>query len=317
LTTPFVVPVNPGASATIPRAAASPAIIVLNRAHDAATHLFNQYDSADKALKQQIIGAIDATYLKTLRSKYVGFQNRSTRDILDHLYSTYANISASQLLENDTQMKTSYGANQPIELFFDQIEDAVDFADAGESPYTPVQVTNIAYQLVFQTGLLPDECKLWKRRSVANKTWDAFKTEFALAHQELRETQLTTGSTGFHSANSATVLQHETADAIANLATATTADRQTVAALTATISQLTLELSAANTKLLAKATQQTNRNSGGGTPRRQRNPGPHYCFTHGSKVHHTSLDCKYKGPGHKDCATEENKMGGSTKTFTA
>jgi hypothetical protein len=72
----------------------------LNLAHDATIYLFNQYDAADKALKQQIIGAINATYLKTLRSKYVGFQNRSTRDILDHLYSTYANISASQLLKN-------------------------------------------------------------------------------------------------------------------------------------------------------------------------------------------------------------------------
>jgi hypothetical protein len=259
---------------------------------------------------------MDATYLKTLRSKYVGLQNRSTRDILHHLYSTNENIGMSQLLENDTQMKTSYGANQPIEIFFDQVEDAVDFADAGESPCTPVQVTNIAYQLVFQAGLFPDECKLWKRRSVANKTSDTFKTECALADQELSESQLTTGSTSFHSANAAIDLQHETAYAIANLVTATTTDRQSVAALTATISQLTLELSAANTKLLARATQ-SNRNSGGGTPRRQCNPGPHYCFTHGSKVHHTSPACKYKGPGHKDCATKENKMGGSTKTFTA
>jgi hypothetical protein len=93
---------------------------------------------------------------------------------------------------------------------------------------------------------------------VANKTWDAFKPEFALAHQELCESQLTTGSTGFHFANAAIVHQHKTADAMANFATATAANRQTVAALTATISQLTLKLSAANTKLLlAKATQQS------------------------------------------------------------
>jgi hypothetical protein len=100
-------------------------------------------------------------------------------------------------------MKISYVLNQPIKIAFDQIEDAIDFADVGESPYTPVQVTNIAYQPVFRTALFPDECKLWRRRSVAKKTWDAFKTEFALAHQELRESQLTKGSTGFHSANAA------------------------------------------------------------------------------------------------------------------
>jgi hypothetical protein len=66
----------------------SATITELNCAHDATTYLFNQYDSTDKALTQQIIGAIDATHLKTLRSKYSGFQNPSTRDILDHLYST-------------------------------------------------------------------------------------------------------------------------------------------------------------------------------------------------------------------------------------
>jgi hypothetical protein len=214
-------------------------------------------------------------------------------------------------------MKTSYDANQPIKICFDQIRDAVDFADTGESLYTPIQVTNIAYQLVVQDGLFPGSCKLWKRRSVANKTWDAFKTEFALAHQELRESQLTTSSTGFRSANAVIDLEHETGDAITNLATATAVDHQTVAALTATISQLTLELSAANTELLAKATQQSNRNAGGSTPRRQRNPGSHYCFTHGSKCHHISPDCEYKGPGHKDCATKENKRRGSTKTFSA
>jgi hypothetical protein len=41
-TTPFVVPANPGTSASIPCAAESTAITKLNRAHDAATYLFNQ-----------------------------------------------------------------------------------------------------------------------------------------------------------------------------------------------------------------------------------------------------------------------------------
>jgi hypothetical protein len=137
LTTPFFVPANPGSSATIPHTPISAAITNLKRTHDTTTYLFNQYNSAGKALKQQIIGAMDATYLKTLRSKYVGFQKRSTCYILNHLYSMYANISMSQLLKNHTQMKTSYSANQPIKIFFNQTEDAVNFADTGESSYTP------------------------------------------------------------------------------------------------------------------------------------------------------------------------------------
>jgi hypothetical protein len=82
------------------------------------------------------------------------------------LYATYANISASDLLASNAKMKTDINVNQPIELFFDQIEDAVDFAAAGKCPYTPEQVTAVAYQLVFKTGMFPDDCKLWKERQL-------------------------------------------------------------------------------------------------------------------------------------------------------
>mgnify|MGYP002806862359 FL=1 len=318
---PFISPTNPGESVTIPRNSSDSEITELNCSHDKATALFRQYDAADKALKQQIVGAVEDMFLRPLRSKYVGYQNSSTLDFFNHLYATYANINASDLLSNDEQMKADYDANQPIELFFDQIEDAVDFAAAGDCPYTPTQVTAIAYQLVFKTGLFHDECKLWKRRIAADKNWAEFKTVFSLAHQELRESQLTSSNTDFHSANAATDLQLETAEAIANLATATAADRTSVASLTATISKLTAELSEANAKLyrLAERNGQrnnSNSNSSNHTDSRPRTAGPHYCHTHGSQVWHKGPQCRTKGRNHKNEATEENKMGGSTKTFS-
>jgi hypothetical protein len=210
---------------------------------------------------------------------------------LNHLYATYANINASDLLSNDKQMKADYDANQPIELLFDQIEDAVDFAAAGDCPYTPTQVTAIAYQLVFKTGLFHDECKLWKRRIAADKNWAEFKTVFSLAHQELRESQLPSSNTDFHSANAATGLQLKTAEAIANLATATTTDRTSVASLTATISKHTAKLSEANAKLYRLAERNGQRNNSNSdfsnhTGSRPRIAGPHYCHTHGSQVWH-------------------------------
>ena len=67
-----------------------------------------------------------------------------------------------------------------------------------------------------------------------------------MAHQELRESQQTSQGLVYHSANNAFVhtandsdLQQETADAIANLATATAADRATVATLIETNSKFT------------------------------------------------------------------------------
>ena len=45
------------------------------------------------------------------------------------------------------------------------------------------------------------DCKQWKRRDPANKTWTDFKIFFATANQELRESQATTVGAGYNADN--------------------------------------------------------------------------------------------------------------------
>ena len=52
----------------------------------------------------------------------------STRDILVHIYKTYANISTSDLQENVTHFRAPYDANYPIDTLIDQMETAVEHA---------------------------------------------------------------------------------------------------------------------------------------------------------------------------------------------
>ena len=42
-----------------------------------------------------------------------------------------------------------------------------------------------------------------------------------------------------------------------------------------------------------------------------------YCYSHGycKNLKHTSMTCKFPGPGHKKEATSANKLGGCTTTF--
>jgi hypothetical protein len=130
--------------------------------------------------------------------------------LLDHLYAAFADISSTALLDKDTRLKASYNANLPIETMFDQVENAVEFDAAGNSPYTPVQVVNAAFQLFFQIGLFADNCKSWKRKDAGDKTWPAFKTFFFEAHKEWRQSQqATTAGTGYSSsANSVYQQEH-------------------------------------------------------------------------------------------------------------
>jgi hypothetical protein len=74
-------------------------------------------------------------------------------------------------------------------------------------------------------------CRRWNEKPAAEKTWTHFKSHFAAAHRQQKQMKGETAAhAGFHSANAAMT---ETADhmaeatigALANLATATAADR--------------------------------------------------------------------------------------------
>jgi hypothetical protein len=84
--------------------------------------------------------------------------------------------------------------------------------------------------------------------AATKKTWTHFKSHFAAAHCQHKQMQGETAAhAGFHSANTA-MTQNEyqmaeaTIGALANLATATAADRVVVAALTQANSRLVKQL---------------------------------------------------------------------------
>ena len=156
--TAFIAPVNPGAEPTIPSIASVPHITNLCYAHDVATAIFNEYNQNDKALWQMIIAASNEMFIRSLRRRYVGYGTTTTCTILDHLYATYANISSTDMKDNDTKLRAPYDANFPIEALIDQVKGAVKYAVARNTPYIPLKVVGIAYQLIFQTGMFNDDC---------------------------------------------------------------------------------------------------------------------------------------------------------------
>ena len=101
-------------------------------------------------------------------------------------------------MNNDTKMKRRYDPTQPFEDLIDQIEEGVDFASAGKQPYSPKQIINIAYSLVFDTALFPEACREWRNKEEVQKTWANFKKHFQDAHLELRESGATLRTSGYH-----------------------------------------------------------------------------------------------------------------------
>jgi hypothetical protein len=110
-------------------------------------------------------------------------------------------IAPTELIQNYERLNAPYDPNQPIETLFQQIRDARAFAVAGGQPYGAAMIVNVAYTLVFNTGLFPDACWAWQSRAIAGQTWAQFKSYFATAHREFRLTNQNAQQSGFHSAN--------------------------------------------------------------------------------------------------------------------
>ena len=164
--------------------------------------------------------------------------------------------------------------------------------------------------------MFSDECKEWRKTAAANKTWAEFKQKFTEAHQDLQESQATARSTGYAGyANAVTAQDNEAIEAITQLANATTADRTTIVTLTQQVKELQDQNKKLNDKLvetLEKLSETCITATSNPAPKRRER---YYCWSCGSRSNHKGKDCKKKKEGHKDEATENNKMGGSTNRF--
>ena len=167
---PFIPLVNPGPDPIIPPDSTGPQIFNIRLQFATAAKLFKQYDAVDKALKQQLLGCVNDMFVRALRNRHIGYTNITTLEILTHLYNTYAQIKPSDLDANYKRMKAPYDVNLHIETFFDQIEDAVKFAVAGQASFTPIQVVNTAFNVIASTGMFQNDCKLWTRKQTIQKT---------------------------------------------------------------------------------------------------------------------------------------------------
>ena len=327
---PFDIPQNPGPVAIMPAGQITQRQASDIRANfDEDKRVYREYHNTDKALKSQLITAVDEMYIKALSHRITGFAQITTRQIIVHLYDNYGKLSPQDLKQNNDNMMTPYDVNTPIETLFEQIEEAVDIASEAGAPYNQNQILNTAYTLIYDTNSFPQTCREWRRLPEANKTWPEFKTMFSEAHKDYR-TENASANNRYHAANATftsdtnddAILPEETQTALANLVAATASDRAVVAALTtaneclsAHVTDLTKQLTEALAKIAALESTKSK-------PAQKRNKPREvvpladmpYCWSHGFKVardgSHTSKTCKYKKRGHCEEATSTNRMGG-------
>jgi hypothetical protein len=84
-----------------------------------------------QALKNQIITVFEPMYIDILNNDMVGFANTSAREMLEYMFVSYGSITVVDLERNFENIRKAWDPQQPVETLFKQIQDCVDFAEAG------------------------------------------------------------------------------------------------------------------------------------------------------------------------------------------
>jgi hypothetical protein len=158
------------------------------------------------------------------------------------------NITAVDLEINFEHMRRAWDPQQPVETLFKQIQDCGDYSEEWGVPIGKSKQINVGYAKIFAKGHFMSACRRWNEKPAAENTWTHYKSHFAAAHRQHKQMQGESAATvGYHSANAAMThnedqMAEATIDALANLATATAADRGVVAALAQANSHLVKQL---------------------------------------------------------------------------
>jgi hypothetical protein len=113
---------------------------------------YRTYTSVQQALKKQIISVFEPMYLYILNDNMVVYANISARDMLEHLFKTYGNITAVDLEINFEHMRRAWDPQQPVETLFKQIQDCADYSEIGASPSVPRSRSTLGMQKYLQLG---------------------------------------------------------------------------------------------------------------------------------------------------------------------
>ena len=343
-------PAHPGALA-IAAGTALHESVRLREEHIENVRLFRETVDVTNALLKQIVNAVEKDYLKELYNNVTSTITMTIPEVLTFLFTRYGEVDTERVNQEEKKVREySWNITDPPVVLFNLIEDLETIAEAADIPKTVNQLIAYGLDIIRATGEFETGLTTWYARPAVQHTWANFKTHFTTAHTELIKVRgKSMRGTAFHQANATVAalstemnnIRNDLVDSINSLAihvqdtsppsddtneppiddhqANAAASNQT--ALIAAIQDLQTQIRDLSTN--------ANRNSGGAGRGRGRGRGGYqgrgynpnhrrgrtitskYCWTHGACAH-DSTSCNTPAEGHKNEATFDNKMGGST-----
>jgi hypothetical protein len=110
-------------------------------------------NSGDKACCKSIIDTFDEKFLTARADPVVRYANETSISLITHLKESYAFIAPIELVANYERMCQPYDPSHPIEDLFKKMQDGRTYAQSGQQPHGTQQIINIAYAIMFNTGV--------------------------------------------------------------------------------------------------------------------------------------------------------------------
>ena len=105
----------------------TPQIAMLYRdQHQETVRIFREVGSVEQTLRKQIVAAIDADYLSTLRDRNKNFITIPIYQIIQYLFTNHGKISPTQLQDRESKItQLIYDSTLPLDSIFNWFEDRV------------------------------------------------------------------------------------------------------------------------------------------------------------------------------------------------
>ena len=134
------------------------------KAYALQKNIYSEFIEAERISVKLALDSMAKIYYKTLKHTHTEYAIVFLWQLLYHLVTTYTAINQLDLEKNQEKMTAWYDPNAPIEMLFNQITDAVAYAELGDAPFTSKQIVDIALLCLAKTGVFHDNLKEWNQK---------------------------------------------------------------------------------------------------------------------------------------------------------
>ena len=122
--------------------------------HAEETRVFREVIGVERAIRQQLVTAIEPRYLHALRSLGTNKLTQTIPEIFEHLFSIYGNVTPQDHRELTARVEgLIYPPQEPVDTIFGEIDDLATIATYAKAPLTDFQKVNMAYIYFQKCGI--------------------------------------------------------------------------------------------------------------------------------------------------------------------